>query len=80
MTNLLNYSRIQGRAELHRVSLDLRDACHSALEMLKIQAHTGDVELSLVEPDTPVRVLADAEELPRVIDIRVQMLPETRTP
>ena len=68
VTNLLNYSRIQGRAELQRVPLDLRDACHAALEMLKIQAHTGDVELSFVEPDSPVKVLADAEELPRVID------------
>jgi signal transduction histidine kinase len=36
--------------------------------MLRIQAQTADVELHLVEPDAPVRVLGDAEELPRVID------------
>ncbi|HEX6151851.1 sensor histidine kinase [Nocardioides sp.] len=68
VTNLLNYSRIQGRGELQRVPLDLRESCHAAMEMLKIQAQTGGVELSLLESDTPVRVLADAEELPRVID------------
>ena len=68
VTNLLNYSRIQARGRLERVPLDLREACHASLEMLKIQAQTGDVHLSLVEPDTPVRVLADVEELPRVVD------------
>jgi len=68
VTNLLNYSRIQARGRLERVPLDLRDACHASLEMLKIQAQAGDVDLSLVEPDAPVRVLADAEELPRAID------------
>jgi signal transduction histidine kinase len=68
VTNLLNYSRIQGRRELQRVSLDLGEACHASLEMLRIQAQTADVELHLVEPEAPVRVLGDAEELPRVID------------
>ena len=68
VTNLLNYSRIQARGRLERVPLDLREACHASLEMLKIQAQTGDVDITLVEPDAPVRVLADAEELPRVVD------------
>jgi len=68
VTNLLNYSRIQGRHELQRVPLDLGEACHASLEMLRIQAQTADVDLHLVEPQTPVRVLGDAEELPRVID------------
>ena len=68
VTNLLNYSRIQGRHELQRVPLDLREACHASLEMLRIQAQTADVDLHLVEPETPVRVLGDADELPRVID------------
>ncbi len=68
VTNLLNYSRIQGRRELHRVSLDLGEACHASLEMLRIQAQTADVDLHLVEPEAPVRVMGDADELPRVID------------
>ena len=68
VTNLLNYSRIQGRRELHRVSLDLGEACHASLEMLRIQAQTADVDLHLVDPGAPVRVMGDAEELPRVID------------
>ena len=53
VTNLLNYSRIQGRRELHRVSLDLGEACHASLEMLRIQAQTADVDLHLVEPGVP---------------------------
>ncbi len=68
VTNLLNYSRIQGRRELHRVSVDLGEACHASLEMLRIQAQTADVDLHLVEPEAPVRVMGDADELPRVID------------
>jgi signal transduction histidine kinase len=68
VTNLLNYSRIQGRHELQRVSLDLGEACHASLEMLRIQALTADVDLHLVEPEVPVRVMGDADELPRVID------------
>ncbi len=69
VTNLLNYSRIQGRRELQRVPLDLVEVCRTSLEMLRIQAQSAGVTLELLPPDTgPVLVLGDAEELPRVVD------------
>lgn len=68
VSNLLNYSRIQGRRELERVQLDLAEACRSSVEMLRIQAENAGVSLTLELPDHPVVVHADAEELPRVID------------
>ena len=69
VTNLLNYSRIQGRRELQRVPLDLVEVCRTSLEMLRIQAQSAGVSLELLPPDTgPVLVLGDAEELPRVVD------------
>ena len=68
VTNLLNYSRIQGRHELHPVPLDLVEVCGSALDMLRIQAESGGVSLELVEPDGAVMVMGDAEELPRIVD------------
>lgn len=68
VNNLLNYSRIQGRRELHRVPLDLVEVCRTSLEMLRIQAEAAGVTLELVESSSPVLVMADAEELPRVVD------------
>ena len=68
VTNLLNYSRIQGRRELQQVPLDLVELCRTSLEMLRIQAQSGGVSLELVEPEGPVLVMGDAEELPRVVD------------
>lgn len=68
VTNLLNYSRIQGRHELERVPLDLVELCRTSIEMIRIQAHSAGVSLELLEPVGPVLVLGDAEELPRVID------------
>ena len=68
VSNLLNYSRIQGRRELQRVPLDLVELCRTSLEMLRIQAESAGVALDLVEPDAPVLVMGDAEELPRVVD------------
>ncbi len=68
VTNLLNYSRIQGRRELQRVPLDLVELCRTSLEMLRIQAQPAGVALELFDPDGPVLVMADAEELPRVVD------------
>lgn len=68
VTNLLNYSRIQGRAELQRVPLDLGELCRSSLEMLRIQAQSAGVSLEMTGSTDAVTVLADAEELPRVVD------------
>jgi signal transduction histidine kinase len=68
VTNLLNYSRIQGRRELQRVPLDLVEVCGSALDMLRIQAQSGGVDLELVEANGAVVVMGDPEELPRIID------------
>ena len=68
VSNLLNYSRIQGRRELERVRLDLSDLCVTSLEMLRIQGENAGVALELQPADGPVVVTGDAEELPRVID------------
>ncbi|MGZ5400769.1 MAG: sensor histidine kinase, partial [Nocardioides sp.] len=68
VTNLLNYSRIQSRRELQRVPLDLVELCRTSLEMLRIQVESAGVSLDLIEPDGPVLVMGDAEELPRVVD------------
>jgi len=68
VTNLLNYSRIQGGHELHRVPLDLVDLCTGSLETLRLQVKSAGVALELTEPEVPVIVVGDAEELPRVVD------------
>lgn len=68
VSNLLNYSRIQSRRELERVRLDLAELCQGTLEMLRIQASSAGVTIELTEPDRPVVVVGDADELPRVID------------
>ena len=69
VTNLLNYSRIQGRRELAaRCRVDLVELCRSSLEMLRIQADAAGVDLELHLPDGPVLVMGDAEELPKVVD------------
>ncbi len=68
VTNLLNYSRIQGRHELQRQPLDLVELCRTSLEMLRIQAQSAGVALELLDSDGPVLVLGDPEELPRVVD------------
>ncbi len=68
VTNLLNYSRVQGRREVERVPLDLRDLCHSSMEMLRIQAENAGVSVELDPGSTAVLVTGDAEELPRVVD------------
>lgn len=68
VTNLLNYSRIQGRQELDHKLLDLRELCRGSLELLQLQTSTAGVEVSLDAPEEAVLVEGDAEELPRVID------------
>ncbi len=68
VTNLLNYSRVQGRRELDRVRLDLVELCRTSTEMLRIQAENAGIDFILEVPAHPVLVHADAEELPRVVD------------
>ncbi len=68
VSNLLNYSRMQGRRELERSPVDLGDLCRSAVEMLRIQADAAGVELELDLPDGPVLVMGDKDELPKVVD------------
>lgn len=67
ITDLLNFSRVQDRAEVLRQPVDLVDLARSSVDLLAVQARTGRVELELVA-DGPVVVEADPEELPRVID------------
>ena len=68
VSNLLNYSRMQGRRELERAPVDLGDLCRSAVEMLRIQSDAAGVEVRLHLPDHPVLVMGDKDELPKVVD------------
>lgn len=68
VTNLLNYSRIQGRRELERERLDLVELCAASLELLRIQAENAGVSLLMKQTAGPVVVSGDPEELPRVVD------------
>ena len=68
VTNLLNYSRMQGRRELERAPVDLAEMCRSTVEMLRIQSDAAGVDLVLHLPDHPVQVMGDKDELPKVVD------------
>ena len=68
VTNLLNYSRMQGRRELERKPVDLAEMCRSTVEMLRIQSDAAGVDLVLHLPHHPVQVLGDKDELPKVVD------------
>jgi len=68
VSNLLNYSRMQGRRELDRAPVDLGDLCRSAVEMLRIQSDAAGVALQMHLPDHPVLVMGDKDELPKVVD------------
>ncbi len=68
VSNLLNYSRMQGRRELERAPVDLGDLCRSAVEMLRIQSDAAGVDLEMHLPDHPVLVMGDKDELPKVVD------------
>ena len=68
VSNLLNYSRMQGRRELERAPVDLGEMCRASVEMLRIQSDAADVELVLQLPGHPVLVTGDKDELPKVID------------
>ncbi len=68
VSNLLNYSRMQGRRELERAPVDLAALCRSTVEMLRIQSDAAGVDLVLHLPDLPVVVMGDKDELPKVVD------------
>jgi len=68
VSNLLNYSRMQGRRELERSPVDLGEICRAAVEMLRIQSDAAGVVLELELPDHPVVVTGDKDELPRIVD------------
>jgi signal transduction histidine kinase len=68
VSNLLNYSRMQGRRELDREQVDLREICKGSLEMLRVQSDAAGVAVELHAPEHPVTVLGDPEELPKVVD------------
>ncbi|QZY30397.1 ATP-binding protein [Nocardioides coralli] len=68
VTNLLNYSRIQGRQQLDRGKVDLAELCRGTLDMLAFQSRTAGVAMALEVPTEQVIVWGDGEELPRVID------------
>ncbi|WP_432479245.1 GAF domain-containing sensor histidine kinase [Nocardioides sp. GXQ0305] len=68
VSNLLNYSRMQGRRELERAPVDLGEMCRATVEMLRVQSDSAGVDLVLDQPDHPVVVLGDKDELPKVVD------------
>lgn len=68
VSNLLNYSRMQGRRELDRVPVDGGEMCRATVEMLRVQSDAAGVDLVLDLPDEPVLVIGDKDELPKVVD------------
>ena len=68
VSNLLHYSRVQGRRETVRRAVDLAELCEASVDLLEIRAKQSGVELSFVPPRSPVVVFGDPEELGRVID------------
>lgn len=68
VSNLLNYSRVQGRRETVRRAVDLAELCEASVALLGIRAKQSGVELTFVPPGEPVVVFGDPEELGRVID------------
>ena len=65
---LLNYSRTQSQRGLDLKPIDLAQLGKASLELLRLQADASGVALSLGLPSTPVTVMGDGEELPRVVD------------
>ncbi len=68
VSNLLHYSRVQGRRETVRRAVDLVELCEASVDLLGIRATQSGVELSFTPPSEPVVVFGDPEELGRVID------------
>ena len=68
VSNLLHYSRVQGRRETVRRAVDLVELCEASVDLLGIRAKQSNVELTFTAPAHPVVVFGDPEELGRVID------------
>ncbi len=68
VSNLLHYSRVQGRRQTVRRAVDLGDLCAASVDLLGMLARQSGVRLSFEPPEHPVIVFGDAEELGRVID------------
>ena len=68
VSNLLHYSRVQGRRETVRRAVDLAELCEASVDLLGIRAKQSGVALSFTPTVEPVIVFGDPEELGRVID------------
>ncbi|MDR7255205.1 signal transduction histidine kinase [Nocardioides sp. BE266] len=69
VSNLLHYSRIQGRRETVRRAVDLAELCEASVDLLSIRAKQANVSLAFTTRALgPVVVFGDPEELARVID------------
>ncbi|CUR59928.1 putative ATP-binding region, ATPase domain protein [metagenome] len=69
VSNLLHYSRIQGRRETVRRAVDLAELCEASVDLLSIRAKQSNVSLAFTTRELgPVVVFGDPEELARVID------------
>lgn len=69
VSNLLHYSRVQGRRETVRRAVDLAELCEASVDLLSIRAKQANVSLAFTTRELgPVVVFGDPEELARVID------------
>ena len=69
VSNLLHYSRVQGRRETVSRAVDLTELCEASVDLLGIRARQAGVSLSFESPPAGrVVVFGDPEELGRVID------------
>ncbi len=66
--NLLSYSQVQDKRETVRVPVDLRRLAEASVELMAMQAELGSVEVTLSVPDESVMVVADPDELGKVVD------------
>ena len=68
VSNLLHYSRVQGRRETARRAVDLVELCEASVDLLGIRARQAGVGLTFTPLAERVVVFGDPEELGRVID------------
>ena len=66
--NLLNYSSVEEARTRVRESVDLVALAQASLELVSLQAETGEVTVTLTTPTTPVLVQADGTEIATVVD------------
>ena len=68
VADLLDATRIrEGKLELHRDTIDVRDTVRSAIRVIEAQARDQGVTIEVSMPDEPVTVSGDATRLQQVL-------------